>query len=75
MRNKPFLLVGIILVVIGAAAILHPQYSYRVSQHAERIGPSQIEYETRRVYHLPIWFGIAITTIGAALVVGGLQKE
>ena len=75
MRNKPFLLIGVMLVILGVVGLLHPQFSYRVSQHTEQIGPAKIEYETRKVYHVPIWFSIAIATIGAALIIGGLQKE
>jgi hypothetical protein len=75
MRRRTFALIGAALVVIGIAALVHPQFSFRVSQQVQQIGPAKIEYETRKVYHIPIWFGIAIATIGAALIIGGLQKE
>lgn len=75
MRNKPFLLVGILLVVIGVAALIHPQFSYRVSQHVQQVGPAKIEYETRKIIRLPLWFSIPIITIGLALVIGGMQKD
>lgn len=75
MRNKSFLLIGVVLVILGVAGLIHPEFSYRVDQHVQQIGPAKIEFETRKVYHIPIWFGIAIATIGAALIIGGMQKE
>lgn len=75
MRNKPFLVLGLLLVIIGAAGLIHPRFSYRVDQHTRQVGPAKIEFETRRVIRVPVWFGIAIVTIGAALVIGGLQKD
>jgi hypothetical protein len=75
MRKKPFLVIGILLVVAGGAGLVHPQFSYRVDQHVQQIGPAKIEFETRKVYHIPIWFSVAIATIGAALIIGGLQKD
>ncbi|HKW88005.1 MAG TPA: hypothetical protein VJN21_04540 [Candidatus Acidoferrales bacterium] len=75
MRNKPFLLIGILLVVVGIASIIHPQFSYRVSHDVQQIGPAKIESETRKIIRLPLWFSIPIITIGLALVIGGVQKD
>jgi hypothetical protein len=74
-RNLPFAAIGVVLIAIGVAALIHPRFSYRVSQHAEQAGPLKVEYETRRIIRLPLWFSIPILTIGAALVVGGFRKE
>ncbi|HEV2489190.1 MAG TPA: hypothetical protein VGT03_05240 [Candidatus Acidoferrales bacterium] len=74
-RNLPFAAIGVVLIVIGVAAMIHPQFSYRISEHAEQAGPLKVEYETRKIIRLPLWFSIPILTIGAALVIGGLQKE
>jgi uncharacterized membrane protein YbaN (DUF454 family) len=75
LRRRPFAVVGAILIAIGIAGLVHPQFSYRASQHTQQIGPAKIEFETRKVYHIPIWFSVAIATIGAALAIAGLQKE
>lgn len=75
MQNRIFAVIGSGLIVIGVAALIHPQFSYRVSQHVEQTGPMKVEYETRRIIRLPLWFSIPILTIGAALVIGGLRKE
>jgi hypothetical protein len=74
-HNFVFAVVGSILIVVGVAALIHPQFSYRVSQHVEQTGPMKVEYETRRIIRLPLWFSIPILTIGAALVVGGFRRE
>jgi hypothetical protein len=74
MQNRIFAVIGIFLIVIGVAALIHPQFSYRVSQHVVQTGPMKLEYETRRIVRLPLWFSIPILTIGAALVIGGLRK-
>jgi hypothetical protein len=74
-HNFVFALIGSILIVVGVAAMIHPQFSYRVSQHVEQTGPMKVEYEMRRIIRLPLWFSIPILTIGAALVVGGFREE
>jgi uncharacterized membrane protein HdeD (DUF308 family) len=74
MQNRIFAAIGSFLIVMGVAALVHPQFSYRVSQHVVQTGPLKVEYETRRIIRLPLWFSIPILTIGAALVIGGLKK-
>ena len=75
MRNKPFLLIGLLLVIAGVASLIHPQFNYRVSQSVQQVGPAKIEYETQRIIRLPLWFSIPIITIGLALVIGGMQRD
>lgn len=74
-QKLPFAVIGVTLIVVGVAALIHPQFSYRVSEHVQQIGPARIAYETRKIIRLPLWFSIPILTIGAALVIGGLRKE
>jgi hypothetical protein len=75
MRIRAAALGGVLLILAGIAALIHPQLSYRVEQHSSQVAGSKVLFETRRVIHFPLWFSIPILTIGAALVIIGLQKE
>jgi hypothetical protein len=75
MKGRSFAVIGAIVILIGIAALIHPRISYRVSEHEQQIGPAKVEFETRKVIHFPLWFSLAFLTIGAALVVGDLQKK
>jgi hypothetical protein len=75
MRIRAAAFSGAFLILVGIAALIHPQFSYRVEQHSTQVAGSKVLFETRRVIHFPLWFSIPIVTIGAALAIIGLQKE
>jgi len=74
MRNMPAIVFGAAIMIAGAIAIFHRNFSYRVEQHAAQIGPEKIMFETRKVFHLPLWFSIPVTLIGAAVMILGARR-
>ncbi|MGC1107703.1 MAG: hypothetical protein WA876_14310 [Candidatus Acidiferrales bacterium] len=75
MRIRAATICGVLLILAGGAALIHPQLSFRVEQHSAQVAGQKVLFETRRVIHFPLWFSIPILTIGAALVIVGLQKD
>jgi len=73
-RNWPAIVFGAGILIAGVVAIFHPEFSYRVQQHYAQIGPEKILFETRKVFHLPLWCSIPFATIGAALMLSGTRK-
>lgn len=66
---------GAIVILIGVAALIHPQFSYRIDQHYQQVGSMKVLFETRKVIHFPLWFSVPIITIGAAFVIIGLRDD
>lgn len=75
MRVRAAIICGVILILIGTAALIRPQFSYRVEQHREKVAGSNVLFETRRIIRFPLWFSIPILTIGVAMVIVGFQKD
>jgi hypothetical protein len=75
MRIRAAAIGGVLLILVGIAALIHSHFSYQVERHSAQIAGSKVLFETRRVVHFPLWFSIPILIIGAALVIIGLQKE
>lgn len=74
MRIRAATICGALLILIGIAALIRPQFSYRVDQHSLEVAGHKVVFETRRVIHFPLWFSVPIMTIGAALVFVGIYQ-
>lgn len=75
MRVRAATICGVLLILVGIAALIRPRFSYRVDQHSVEVAGHKVVFETRRVIHFPLWFSIPILTIGAALVFAGIHRE
>ncbi|HVB36302.1 MAG TPA: hypothetical protein VND42_03595 [Candidatus Acidoferrales bacterium] len=75
MRMRLPVVVGVALIVIGVAVLIHPQFSYRVDQHSQQVGSMKVLFETRKMIHFPLWFSVPVLTIGAAFLIGGMRKD
>lgn len=75
MRVRLTIAVGVVLILIGLVALIHPQFSYRVEQHSQQVGAMKVLFETRKVIHFPLWFSVPVLTIGAAFLIMGMRKD
>ena len=75
MRGRLAIAVGVVLMLIGVAALIHPRFSYRVEQHSQQVGAMRVLFETRKVIHFPLWFSVPVLTIGAAFLIAGVRKD
>ena len=75
MRVRLPIAVGVVLILIGVAALIHPQFSYRVEQHSQQVGAMKVLFETRKIVHVPVWFSIPVLTIGAAFLIMWMRKD
>jgi len=75
LRTRLPIAVGVVLILLGIAALIHPQFSYRVEQHSQQVGAVKVLFETRKVIHFPLWFSVPVLTIGAAFLITGMRKD
>jgi hypothetical protein len=72
---KPMAIAGIVLIVLGLAALVYGGIGYTTRETVIDIGPLQATAERERTFPLPPVAGIAAVAAGIALLVVGVRKR
>jgi hypothetical protein len=72
---KPIVLAGVVLIVVGVAALLYQSVSYTSRETVIDIGPLQATADRERTLAIPPALGMAVVLGGAALLIVGLRKS
>lgn len=75
MSMKPLSLAGIILIVLGLAALAYQGFTYTSREKIIDMGPLQASAERERTVPLPPIVGIVAVAGGVALLVAGSRKS
>ena len=67
-------IVGVILILLGAAALYFREISYKTQEDVVRVGPMQATMETRKIIPIHPAFGGVAVVAGVALLVLGRKK-
>jgi TRAP-type C4-dicarboxylate transport system permease small subunit len=67
-------IVGVVLIVAGALALLYGGFSYTKDTTAVKLGPLELSVKEKQNVNVPVWAGIGAVVIGAALLVFGGKK-
>ena len=67
-------IVGVILILLGAAALYFREISYKTQEDVVRVGPMQATMETRKTIPIHPAFGGVAVVAGVALLVLGRKK-
>lgn len=70
---KPPGIIGIILIIVGIAALAYRGIPY-TEQHKADIGPIKITTENQRTFPVPPLLGLALIAGGVVLVVTSARK-
>ncbi len=65
----PAKIVGIVLIVAGAAALAYGGFSYTKETHQAKIGPIELSVKEKQSVDIPQWAGIGAIVVGVALLV------
>lgn len=68
-------LIGIVLIVIGLAALVYQGITYTSRETVLDIGPIHATAETEKTFPLPPVLGIVAVAGGVALMVAGSRKR
>jgi uncharacterized membrane protein len=66
---------GVILVLLGIVAVLHPTYSYRKKDQVAKIGPFQATVEEDRTEQIPVALTATFLALGLVLVLVGSRLK
>jgi len=68
-------IIGVILIVLGAAALAVGGFSYTKETHEAKIGPLSLAVKEKETVNVPTWAGIGAIALGVVLlVVPGRRK-
>jgi hypothetical protein len=70
-----FVIFGILLTLLGLAALLHPEIKMPAKREELEIGPMKVPVETRRIVKVPPAVGGLIIVCGAGLVFLGARES
>jgi len=71
----PTKIIGIVLIVLGAAGLAAGGFSYTKETHEAKLGPLQLSVQEKDSVNIPQWLGIGAIALGViCLVVPGKRK-
>jgi uncharacterized membrane protein len=74
MRRTPLTAIGVVLVLLGAAALLWPKISYTQRETLVDVGPVNVTADTKKSVPLSPILGGVVLAGGVVLLVVGVRK-
>ena len=72
---SPAKIVGIILIVLGAAGLAMGGFSFTKETHQAKIGPLSLSVQEKESVSVPTWVSLGVLALGVVLlVVPGKRK-
>jgi uncharacterized membrane protein len=75
MRRTPLIAIGVVLVVLGAAALIWPKLSYTQRETLVDVGPVNVTADTKKSVPLSPILGGVVLAGGVVLLVLGARKS
>jgi len=73
--KRALMIVGVVLMLLGIAAVLHPTYSYHQQEQVAKVGPFQATVDEQKIAQIPIAATVAALVAGLALVLIGARMK
>jgi hypothetical protein len=67
-------IVAILLIALGALALVYGGFSYTQDRTAAKIGPIELNVKETKTVPIPLWAGIAGIVLGGVLLVAGNKR-
>jgi len=75
MRRTPLIAIGVVLVLLGAAALIWPKLSYTQRETLVDVGPVNVTADTEKSVPLSPILGGVLLAGGVVLIVVGARKS
>lgn len=72
---KPLSIVGLVLIVLGLAALAYQGFTYKSRETVLDIGPITATAERQKTVPIPPIVGIVAVVAGAGLLIAGSRKR
>ncbi len=73
--KRALIILGVVLLILGIAAVLHPTYTYRKQEQVAKIGAFQATVEEEKTAQIPPVAIAAAIVSGLALVLIGSKMK
>ncbi len=73
--KRALIILGVVLLVLGIAAVLHPSYTYHKQEQVAKIGAFEATVEEERTERIPPVAIAAVLVSGLALVLIGSRLK
>jgi hypothetical protein len=73
--KRVLVIVGVLLVLLGIAAVLHPTYTYHKQQQVAKIGSFQATVDEEKTAQIPVAATVALLVTGLVLVLAGARSN
>jgi len=67
-------IIAILLIVLGALALIYGGFSYTQDRTAAKLGPIELNVKETKTVPIPMWAGIAGIVLGGVLLVAGNRR-
>jgi TRAP-type C4-dicarboxylate transport system permease small subunit len=67
-------IVAILLIALGALALVYGGFSYTQDRTAAKIGPIELNIKETKTVPIPLWAGVASIVVGGVLLVMGGRR-
>lgn len=67
-------LMGLVLIVLGALALIYGGFSYTKENTAAKLGPLEIKVQEKETVNIPLWAGVGAIVVGGVLLVAGRKR-
>ena len=67
-------LIAIVLIALGALALIYGGFSYTQDHTAAKIGPIELNVKETKTVPIPLWAGVAGIVVGGVLLVMGSKR-
>jgi hypothetical protein len=74
MKVHPFMVIGILLIACGIAALIHPNLSMPAKQRELQISGEKVIMKTTRIIELPKVFDVLLIVAGGSLIFLSTRK-
>ena len=74
MKRVPMIL-GVVLILLGVAAVLHPTYTYHQQQQVAKIGSFQATVDEEKTAQIPIAATAAVLLAGLVLILFAAKSK
>src|SRR5258708_9373105 len=66
--RRALMIIGVVLILLGIAAVLHPTYTYHRQEQVAKIGSFQATLDEEKIAQIPVAATAAVLIPGLALV-------
>jgi hypothetical protein len=72
---KPIVLVGVVLLIVGVAALAYQGFSYTTRDTVVDLGAIKVDADREKTVSVPPVIGIAAVVGGVVLIAAGMRKS